>query len=1000
MTSVISPSEALGLSGAALESRCIRATHHISDHAYRQIAERMRSDAIANEMVYEHEGVPEPVRVMLRPILARREQLTYVHYVCQQIAEALKQFPTQFLKDPKIREILAVSDEEASWLREIWTPEHGRYNPVYGRLDAVCDFASQGWQDTLRFMEPNLSGVGGIHYSPVAEQMVMRDIVPTLVAHDPELSIALLPDQRDLFVQLLIDHARSMGRKTCNICFVEPKYEHDGPAEQSVLIKFLIEKFGLTIEHADPRELRTEGSEVYYGATRIDIAYRDYETRDLIALEKELGKPLDGMRLLLKQNRMISSLTGDFDHKSCFEILTDPAIAERLFAPEDCRLFERHVLWTRIASDRRTTLPNHTAGDLLEFAHLNRETLVLKPNRAYGGEGVALGAITSAAEWDRLLHEAALKSKDPNLSWVLQSATRLPICEFPVTDEEGRVFGEPYYTVMGFASTDNGLGILCRVSQKQVVNVAQHGGLAAVLVAEPLKDLRIPQRSLKRDDGAERSLRVQIAELRHLDQAISLLEWDEETYLPPAGRTQRGEQTATLEAIRHGILTSDRFADLTEEVAENCADKSDLARELFLVRRERRHALATPESLVRNFANAKARALGAWEEARTKNDFTIFAAPFSDLLVLVRERAACLCAGGEPYDALLDEYEPGMTRARLEPLFAEIRERLIPLVQIATEKTRGSAHILNGRIFAAAEQWKLARLMLETVGFDFERGRLDPTTHPFTMMIGRDDVRVTSRATEDDVTVNLLATMHEGGHALYDQGFLAADRDSHLGDAPSMGLHEAQARLWENHVGRSLPFIELLFPRMRQLFPSALEGIDAQKFWRALNCVRPGTNRTGADEMTYHLHIILRTELESALLASQLAVKDLVQAWDDRSHALLGTRPATARDGVLQDAHWAVGMFGYFPTYTIGSLYAAQLTEAYASKHNLGVEIRQGQFSGLLGWLSKNVYEIGNRLPAEEIVIRATGRGLETASFFRHIESPERVWRATAVAEI
>src|SRR5579871_4232606 len=197
MPSLISPSEALGLSGAALESRCIRATHHIPDHIFRQIAERMRADASANEMVYEHEGVPEPVRVMMRPILARREQLTYVHYVCQQIAEALKQFPALFLKDSKIREILAVSDNEASWLEEIWTPEHGRYNPVYGRLDAVCDFASAAWQDTLKFMEPNLSGVGGIHYSPVAEQMVMRDIVPTLTAHDPELSIGLLPDQRD-----------------------------------------------------------------------------------------------------------------------------------------------------------------------------------------------------------------------------------------------------------------------------------------------------------------------------------------------------------------------------------------------------------------------------------------------------------------------------------------------------------------------------------------------------------------------------------------------------------------------------------------------------------------------------------------------------------------------------------------------------------------------------------------------------------------------------------
>ena len=223
----------------------------------------------------------------------------------------------------------------------------------------------------------------------------MRDCVPTLFAHDPYLSIDLIPDQRVLFVQRLIDHARAVGRGTCHICFVEPKYEHDGPAEQSVLIRFLIERFGLTIVHADPRELRAEGEEVFYEDTKIDIAYRDYETRDLIALEKELGNPLDGMRLLLKQNRMISSLTGDFDHKSGFEILTDPAISEKLFSPEDCRLFERHVLWTRVAGDRKTTLPNHTTGDLLSYARENRERLVLKPNRAYGGEGVPFGGVST-----------------------------------------------------------------------------------------------------------------------------------------------------------------------------------------------------------------------------------------------------------------------------------------------------------------------------------------------------------------------------------------------------------------------------------------------------------------------------------------------------------------------------------------------------------------------------------------------------------------------------
>src|SRR6185295_1913109 len=219
-------------------------------------------------------------------------------------------------------------------------------------------------------------------------------------------------------------------------------------------------------------------------------------------------------------------------------------------------------------------------------------------------------------------------------------------------------------------------------------------------------------------------------------------------------------------------------------------------------------------------------------------------------------------------------------------------------------------------------------------------------------------------------------------------------RDSVLADAPSMGLHEAQARLWENHVGRSRPFSAFLLPKMRALFGEALDGIEPDSLWRSLNRVRPGANRTGADEMSYHLHIILRTELEGALLSVQLVVGDLVSAWNERCHALLGVRPATAREGVLQDVHWAVGMFGYFPTYTIGSLYAAQLIETYSAQHNLQDEIAAGRFTGLLGWLGANVYQVGNRLPAEEIVKSATGRGLDSSAFFRHIEAPERAWNA------
>ncbi|HMI95452.1 MAG TPA: hypothetical protein VK479_03005, partial [Micropepsaceae bacterium] len=890
MPPVLSPAESLGLAGAALEARVRRASVHVPDTVFARVAERLRADAIANQMIYEHEGKIEPIRIMLRPLLAMRDQLNYVHHVCLQITEALKRFPALYLDDPRIKPILAISPDEERWLRAAWTKDHQRFNPVYGRLDAVCDFAAAAWQDSLHFMEANLTGVGGIHFAPIAEELVMRDVVPALIAHDPGLAVELLQDQRDLFVQVLMDHARAVGRPGCNVCFVEPKYVHDGPDEQSVLSEFIAARHGLTVAHADPRELRVKGDEVFYEDVRIDIAYRDYELRELVNLERELGKPLDAMRLLFRQNRVVSSLAGDFDHKSCWEILTDADIAEQLFGVEDSRLFRRHVLWTRIAYDRRTSLPHGEQGDLLDYARKHRQELVLKPNRSYGGTGVVLGAAIDDAEWEQLLQQAASVGGDPEQSCVLQTATRLPVYEFPVAGPDGRMFGEPFYTVMGFAATDNGLGILCRVSQKQVVNVAQRGGLAAVFVTDTPPDLRIPKRPQANRDSTEQTLRNSIKDLRNLDRVIALLGWDEETMLPASAREQRGEQLALLEANRHALLASDRLADLIEDVASRNGNSESWSRELALLQHLRRNALALPEDLVRQFASAKSQSLGAWEAARASNDFALFAGPFDRLLVLMRERAQALASGGGPYDALLDEYEFGMRRSRLDPVLDEVRSRLVPLVQRASEATASWTALPRGRRFSEQGQWELSRRILAAIGFEFERGRLDRSTHPFTMDAGQNDIRLTIRIAEDDPSKAVLTVLHEGGHALYDQGFASSDRDSMLGDAPSMGLHESQSRLWENHVGRSLAFWRYLYPTLGSLFSDAMDGLDVESFHRAVNLVRPGMIRVDADEMSYHLHILLRYELEIALLSGDLAVPDLRAAWNERSAALIGTK--------------------------------------------------------------------------------------------------------------
>jgi carboxypeptidase Taq len=402
----------------------------------------------------------------------------------------------------------------------------------------------------------------------------------------------------------------------------------------------------------------------------------------------------------------------------------------------------------------------------------------------------------------------------------------------------------------------------------------------------------------------------------------------------------------------------------------------------------RQQAVALPQDLVRALANLRSQTLGAWEEARHGNDFDIFARPFDELLGLLRDKAFALAgSGGDQYDALLDENEEHMTRARLAPVLEDVRKRLVPLVQDASAATAVDARLLEGRVFQDAGQAQLCRKLLTAIGFQFERGRLDRSTHPFTLYAGKNDVRLTIRVDESNLLTTVLATLHEGGHALYDQGFASGDSDSLLGDAPSMGMHECQARLWENHIGRSRAFWHFAFAHLRDALPQAVKGLDAEAMYRAANVVKPGANRICADEMSYHLHIVLRYELEIALLAGTLSVRDLPAAWNERSASLIGVTPSSDRDGVLQDVHWALGSFGYFPSYTLGSIYGAQLMETYARDHALDQEIERGEFASLLEWLHTHVHRLGHRFGAEQIVANVTGNALDPEPFFRYLQN-------------
>ena len=487
---LLTPAEELGLSGLHLDGRVRKAFYAMSSEAIVELSRRMNEEAGRRHLLYLRDGKPEVIPIMLRPIGVMPDQLAYLNFVSLTILNALKRLPDLYLQDFAVREIVPLAPAEEKWLWDCWGPSQRENNPVLGRLDAVAEFTSPMWKDSLRFMEPNLCGVGGLHLGPTCEQLLADVVLPVIQQSDPLLQMEVGQDLREIFIQEVFDHLQAIGRTGQNVCFVEPKYSGDGPDEQEALAQYFHDRHGLKIMHADPCELSIEDGEVYYEGCVVDIAYRDYEIRDLIHLEREEKVNVDPVRLLFRENRMISSMAGDFDHKSCWELLTDSTFTHKYFTAEERQIFRRHVLWTRVLSDRRTTLPDGESGDLLEYVHEEHELLVLKPNRSYGGDRVIIGHLIDKAEWDREIEQALADSEQ----WVVQRLASLPVHEFPVVSASGEVHIEPFYTVIGFAPSKYGLGILGRASQKQVVNVAQRGGMCGILIGRPAGRLVGPGR--------------------------------------------------------------------------------------------------------------------------------------------------------------------------------------------------------------------------------------------------------------------------------------------------------------------------------------------------------------------------------------------------------------------------------------------------------------------------------------------------------------------------
>lgn len=489
--------EEVGLGGFHLASQVRRAFANLPEREVHELLDKLRSESFARHLIYLRDGQPEVVSLFPCPLAALPDQISYLHYVSLTLQNALKRLPELYFQDFLVREVLRIPAEEEEWLLQCWGPSQREYNPVFGRLDAVIDFTSPMWKNSLKFMEPNLSGIGGLHLVPTAERLIHELVLPRLARRDPQLNLSLLPDTREMLMQMIRDHLEAIGRPARNICFVEAKYAGSGIDEQEDLARFYHDQYGLKVMHADPCELELRGSEVYYAGDVVDLAYRDYMVGDLLTLQK-LGKDVSAMRALFQQNRMVSSITAELDQKSCWEVLTDPKIAERHFSADERQIFRRHVLWTRLLRPRNTSFPDGSEGDLLAYVRRERETLVLKPNRACGGEGVLIGPATAAGDWDAAIEQALA---DPN-RWVVQQIASLPVSEFPVIGPDGQLHTEPFHVVMGFAPTQYGVAITVRASQKQVVNVAQRGGMCVVFTGRPTRPLQGPAPA-KRGTGWE-----------------------------------------------------------------------------------------------------------------------------------------------------------------------------------------------------------------------------------------------------------------------------------------------------------------------------------------------------------------------------------------------------------------------------------------------------------------------------------------------------------------
>lgn len=482
-------------------------------------------------------------------------------------------------------------------------------------------------------------------------------------------------------------------------------------------------------------------------------------------------------------------------------------------------------------------------------------------------------------------------------------------------------------------------------------------------------------------------------ETKIIQGVAMVMEWDQETYMPPGAAGIRAEQLESLASLIHKKKTAPAFRKTLDQLIDLRSGKikgSKLGQRqqaaLRAWRRDILKATRLPNAFVKALAKLSSEAMTVWKQAKINSDFKTFQPYLERLVAMCRKKADLLGYKGHPYDALLDEYEPEATYQELFQLFGQIRKPIISLLKKVRSAMTIETRCLEGE-FPVEKQLAFSHILLKAVGYDEKYGRLDFSSHPFSSSCHPTDSRITTRVTTPDIDSNILTVLHEAGHSLYEMGLPPEEYGSPLGEAISLGMHESQSRWWETRIGQGRPFWQYFFPKLKEVFPGKFDQVSLDAFVRAINCVTASMIRVEADEVTYPLHVMLRFDLEYELMDGSLKVKDLPEAWNGKMKDYLGVVPTNDREGCLQDVHWSMGAFGYFPTYALGNIYAAHLFETFEEQHpDWPQRVAKGELLFIREWLRQNVYQYGREYSSQALLEKVTGKPLTAHAYLHYLQ--------------